>query len=88
MGVSLLILKTSREAVEKMEDTMKRTHREEKSQKDFVDRLEKEKDDSKHWIVELQVKLSETQAKLQQLEKEKISLKDHNHTLSEMYEKK
>jgi len=71
-----------------MEDTIKRTHREEKSNKDFVDRLEKEKDDSKKWIVELQVKLSETQAKLQQLEKEKISLKDHNQTLSEMYEKK
>jgi len=71
-----------------MEDTIKRTHREEKGNKDFVDRLEKEVDDSKKWIVELQVKLSETQAKLQQLEKEKTSLKDHNHTLSEMYEKK
>jgi len=79
---------TSREAVEKMEDTLKRTHRDERTHKEFTERLERENDDSKKWVVELQVKLSETQAKLQQYEKEKFSLKDHNQTISEMYEKK
>ena len=71
-----------------MEDTLKRTHRDERTHKDFIDTLEKENDVNKIWVVELQVKLSETQAKLQQYEKEKFSLKDHNHTISEMYEKK
>lgn len=70
--------------MEKLEEKFKRSIGEERNQRELVERMEKEKESQKLWIVDLQMKLSEAQAKA---DKASQNIKEHHENMTNVYGK-